>query len=56
MNIVFQERDWKMYFAVTVSKFVMWMKSLAKQADLKRYRKQVRSPKKPWPKRKFSAR
>lgn len=54
MNIVFQERDWKKYFAMTASAFAKWMKMLAKQADLKRYRKHVRSPKKPRPKRKFS--
>jgi len=54
MNIVFNDRDWKKYSDMTTSEFAKWMKSIAKRADLKRYRKHVRGPTKPRPKRKFN--
>lgn len=54
LNIVFNDRDWKQYAVMSATEFAKWMKSIAVQADLKRYRKHVRGPTKPRPKRKFS--
>lgn len=54
MNIVFLDRDWKKYSDMTTSVFAKWMKSIAMQAELKRYRKHARGPNKPRPKRKFT--
>lgn len=54
MSIVFNDRDWKKYVAMTTSEFAKWMKSIATQAELRRYRKHPRGPTKPTPKRKFT--
>lgn len=54
MNIVLEERDWKKIAAMTTAVFAKWMKTIAMQAELRRYRKDVRGPVKPRPKRKFS--
>jgi Transposase DDE domain len=54
MNIVFDERDWRKLAAMTMSVFAKLMKTIATHAQLKRYRKDVRGPSKPRPKRKFN--
>ena len=51
MDITIDGRYWSGIAALTLSEFVSWVKSIARAANLRRYCKHPRSPKRPPPKR-----
>jgi len=51
MEITIDHAYWKRCAALSLSEFISWIKSLAKGANLRRYRKHPRGPKRPPPKR-----
>jgi hypothetical protein len=51
MEVMIDGHYWKTYARMSVSEFVSWAKSIAQSANLRRYRKHVRGPKRPPPKR-----
>jgi hypothetical protein len=51
MDIMINAAHWRQYADMSLVKFVSWMKSVAKHAKLRRYRKHPRGPKRPPPKR-----
>ena len=51
LRIVIDDDHWACYEAKTITQFVSFIKSIAKQAKLKRYRSHSRGPKKKQPKR-----
>lgn len=54
LTIAFNKAYWKRFASMTLADFTQWLKSIAKNAELKRYRKHPRGPKEPPPKRSFS--
>jgi Transposase DDE domain len=54
LSITFDDHYWKRYATMSLTEFTRWLASIAANADLKRYRKHTRGPKKPKPKRKFT--
>jgi hypothetical protein len=56
MAITIDDAYWKRLAQLSLSEFVSWVKSTAKGANLRRYRKHVRGPKRPPPKRKSGKR
>jgi hypothetical protein len=51
MDIVIAADHWERYATMPLTQFVAWIQSTAARADLRRYRKHRRSPKRPQPKR-----
>lgn len=51
MEIVIDAAYWTRFADMSLSEFVSWVKSIAKDANLNRYRKHPRGPKRPPPKR-----
>jgi hypothetical protein len=51
MEITIDAAYWKQLAEMPLSQFVSWVKSIAAGADLQRYRKHRRGPKRPPPKR-----
>jgi hypothetical protein len=51
MEITIDDAYWKMCADLPLSEFLSWIKSIAKNANLRRYRKHPRGPKRPPPKR-----
>lgn len=49
-----ERRHWKVFGSMTTSEFAGFLKQTAKNASLARYRKHIRGPTKPAPKRKFN--
>lgn len=51
MQITIDDAYWNQLAALSLSKFISWVKSIAKAASLQRYRKHPRGPKRPPPRR-----
>lgn len=51
MEITIKDAYWKKCANMSLSEFVSWIKDIARNASLRRYRKHTRSPKRPPPKR-----
>jgi len=51
MEITIDDEHWKQYAEMSLQEFIAWLKAVAKDVDLRRYRKHPRGPKHPPPKR-----
>lgn len=52
ISIAIDDDHWQTYASMTITQFVAFLKRVSRQAKLQRYKKHIRGPKKPPPKRK----